>query len=234
VLEPPERGTTVKELMKLEWDYPVYVKPQIGNYSRSGREALPREEALAYIAGDDPRPLVIVRECGWCKGSDDALLSERLDNEKTMLMSKWFHMVKLPNDVLSDDHPFRNLFEGGDPPHLFVTKRDGSLNVALSGQQSQTELWAALRDVLDATYKVDAEQAVRRMYKLLDKFDELDQTEARLSANLSDEIESKGARSGKIKKLKQDLEQVEDERKLTQAELDELRDLAGNRKDSKG
>jgi hypothetical protein len=213
--------------MKLAWDYPVYVKEQTGKYARIGREALPRDQALAHIAGDDPRPLVIVRECGFCEGSDDALLSARLDNERTVLMSHWFHMVKLPNDVLSDDHPFRNLFAGDEPPHLFVTRRDGSLSLPLSGQQSQTELWAALEEVLDAEYEVDAEKAVKRIYRLLDKFDELDRAAARLAANLSDEIEKKGPTSGKIRKIKKDLDELEDERKLTRAELDRLRDLDG-------
>jgi chromosome segregation ATPase len=81
--------------------------------------------------------------------------------------------------------------------------------------------------VLDATYDIDAKKAIQRIYKLLDKFDELDQARARLAAELSDEIERKGPKSVKIKKIKQDMEKVDSERKLTQQELDKLRDLPG-------
>jgi hypothetical protein len=226
---PKVRGDTAKKLMDLTWDFPVFASERPdeieGTYAKQRRVALPKSEALRFLAGDDPRPLVVVRECGWCEGSDDALLSTRLDNEKTVLMSHWFHMVKLPNHVLEPDHPFRNLFDGGEPPHLFVSSSDGSVQLPLSGQQSQTELWNALDEVLDASYEKDAERAVQQTYKLLDQLDELDLADARLHAKFSDELERKGPKSSKLKRIKKDIAELKSERKDAVGELAEVRDL---------
>ena len=168
---------------------------------------------------------MIVRECGWCEGSDDALLSTRLDNDKTILLSHWFHVVKLPNHVLQDDHPFRNLFDDDEPAHLFVATADGSKELPLSGEQSQTELWNALASVLDLTYEDDPERAVQRIYKLLDRFDELDEADARLHAKFSEELEKRGPKSSKLKKIRKDIDKVGSEREDVRSQLEKLRDL---------
>jgi hypothetical protein len=76
------------------WDYPVYEPPKQDKEGRTvakvARQALPADKALAFIAGDDPRPLLVMRECKVCNGTDDALLSRgNIDNEKTILLSRW-------------------------------------------------------------------------------------------------------------------------------------------------
>ena len=66
--------------------------------------ALSREEAVKKIAGTDPRPLLVVRECNLCRGANHALLSHKLDNERTLLLTQWFHCVKLRPNVLDKNH----------------------------------------------------------------------------------------------------------------------------------
>ena len=113
------RGASAKSLLRIEWDYPVYKQPEEektdGSAAKRIRQALSREDALACIVGDDLRPLLVLRECKVCNGTDDALLKGGIDNEKTFLLSAWFHCVKLPADVLEKDHPFHSLFTQEKP-----------------------------------------------------------------------------------------------------------------------
>lgn len=231
-IAPVVRGETAREILKLDWTFPVYKNPKqtaelaaSGTFVAERRRALPRDEAFAFIAGDDPRPLLIMRECGYCKGSDDALLSTRFNNEKTVLLSKWFHIVKLPNHVLEEDHPFRNLFEADAPSHLFVSTTDGSSVHSLSGQQSQTELWNAMAAVLAEVYADDPEGRVQGMYRILDQLDELDEADQRLHGKFSDELERRGPKSSKLKKIRKSIDKLEADREELLAELEELREM---------
>ncbi len=231
-IAPVVRGDTVRELLKLDWNFPVYTNnknaeamAQGGTFAAERLQALPRDEAFRYIAGDDIRPLLVMRECGFCKGSDDALLSTRFDNDKTVLLSQWFHVVKLPNHVLEQDHPFRNLFEEKAPAHLFIATRDGSTVKPLSGQQSQTQLWNAMVDVLGGVYADDPEDRIQGMYKILDRLDEMDQTDGRLHGKFSDELEKRGPKSSKLKKIRKNIDALKMDRAELLAELGELKDL---------
>ena len=47
----------------------------------------------------------MLRECYLCKGSDVALLSRELNNDRTILLTNWFHCVKLPANTTAADHP---------------------------------------------------------------------------------------------------------------------------------
>lgn len=225
----PTRGHTSKDVLTLAWDFPVIGEaidapaPEAGRtYAKTKREALPRARAFDEVAGDDPRPLLVLRECGWCEGSDDALLSSRFENEKTILLSRWFHAVKLPNHVLESNHEFRNLFDGESPPHLFVATRDGGHAVGLDGQQSQSELWDAMDAIIADVYGMDAERTVKKLYKLLDQFDLLDSDEVRLRERMDSEIEKKGPDSSRFKKLKGQLDETLEQRAVVRAELEEL------------
>ena len=85
-------------------------RPNFGTVARPLRHALSSETVFRTLAGTDPRPLLVLRECAFCNGTDDALLSKGADNERTFLLSTWFHCVKLPVDVLKPDHPYYELF----------------------------------------------------------------------------------------------------------------------------
>jgi hypothetical protein len=231
-IAPVVRGDTAREVLKLDWAFPVYKNPkqtvelaQSGTFVAERLRALPRDEAFRFVAGDDTRPLLVMRECGFCKGSNDALLSTRFDNDKTVLLSQWFHVVKLPNHVLEDDHPFRNLFDDDKPAHLFVATADGSSAFPLSGQQSQTELWNAMTEVLEDVYTDDPQDRIQGMYKILDRLDQLDQADERLHGKFSDELEKRGPKSSKLKKIRKNIDELKSDRNALLAELAELRNL---------
>jgi hypothetical protein len=170
--------------MQLDWDHPVFERagaaPTDGTVALAPRRALPPEEALAYIAGEDRRPLLVLRECLRCAGTEDALLNSGEDNERTYVLSRWFHCIKLPPDVLEPDHPFRNLFPGEDPAHLFIANRDGSGRHDLAGDQSRRELWGAMDRAIADNYRGDHQAAVQKLSRILDDLDEVDRSLAAL------------------------------------------------------
>jgi hypothetical protein len=143
---------------------PPQADPQEHTFVAEKARALSAEDALAYIAGKDPRPLLVLRECKVCNGTDDALLSRaNVDNEKTFLLSRWFHCVKLPVDVLLADHPFHNLFASENPEHMFLCSVDSSTRIPMESERSRTELWGAMMAVLKASYAKSPDGQIRKM-----------------------------------------------------------------------
>jgi hypothetical protein len=210
------RGPSSKSLLKLTWDYPVYKEPEQkseGTVAAKMRRALSREDALAYIAGKDPRPLLVLRECKTCNGTDDALLSRgNVDNERTFLLSRWFHCVKLPVDVLQKDHPFHNLFDDSDPEHMFLGTADGSMHLALESERSRVELWDTMMTVLKASYTREPEVTVKRMVKVIDDFDRVDERIVALEQKIDGILETDGPESKKLKKIHDELAAAQKER----------------------
>lgn len=211
------RGTSARTVLKLGWDYPVYKAPAAASTgdtaSQAVRRALSREDALAYIAGKDPRPLLVLRECKTCNGTDDALLSRGdVDNEKTFLLSRWFHCVKLPVDVLEKDHPFRNLFDAKDAEHMFLGTPDGAVHIALESERSRVELWGAMMTTLKASYASNPEAVLRKMERTIDDFDLVDQRFDALEQRIDQLLETEGPDSRKLKKVQDELAAVRKER----------------------
>jgi hypothetical protein len=172
------------------------------------RRVLPAAEAFAYIAQDDRRPLLVLRECLTCNGTDDALLTRKCDNERTLLMSRWFQCVKLPPDVIDEDHPFHELFPGKAPAHLFVARWDGSERRELGGAQSRAELWSVLESALSAEYEKKVDGSIKELLELLDEFDRIDSETSAVENQIDDAIEADGADSPKLKKLRKKLDDL--------------------------
>jgi hypothetical protein len=241
-MAPPKstRGASAKTLLKLGWEYPTYVAPGVADDSGKTvapkvREALSREAALTYIARDDLRPLLVLRECKTCNGTDDALLSRaNVDNEKTFLLSRWFHCVKLPVDVMQKDHPFHNLFADENPEHMFLCTADGTLRVPLESERSRVELWDAMSKVLKASYASEPEAAIRKMERAIDAFDEFDSTIAMLEKRADEALETEGPDSKKFKKAKDEVTAARKERdalfKVIDQATSELRLKPSNQK----
>ena len=225
---PNPRGPTSRYELKLDWDFPTHVEKS-GEEGRTtavqARHALPLEEAYASIASDDMRPLLVLRECFQCNGTDDALMTRQQDNERTLLMSRWFHCVKLPPDVLEEDHPFHELFAGKKPGHLFLARRDGTQRQDLTGQQSRTELWDLMESYLELEYEKSADRSLKPMIALLDRFDRIDSDIASTKDKIDDLIESGKASSSKMKKLQDKLGDLEKAKTRARAEAVKLSDL---------
>ena len=230
----------------MEWDYPVYTPPKEEadgrTVAKKKRQALPREEAFKVIAGDDPRPLLILRECKVCNGTDEALLKTGSDNEKTFLLSRWFHCVKLPVDVLEEDHPFHNVFQQKDSPeHLFVASIDGSNQDPLESDTSRTELWESMRDLLAKEYKSKPDRPLKSITKLLDKMDSIDERLRELITRQDELLEEEGPNSKKLPKLAKKIAKAEKERdelnedvvKAYKIELRRQREAAKAKKEDK-
>lgn len=212
---PTGHGKTAKTLLKMKWNYPVHQLVNLaasaqdgGTVSKAVRRALDTQVAYYEISGKDRRPLLVLRECRLCNGTDDALLSRDGGNERTLIMTRWFNCVKLPIEVLEDDHPFGNLFPEEHPPHLFVARWDGSDPLALRGDMSRSELTSHLYTMLDREYQNPAEKTVKEIEKILSSYDVLDEKIARLEIAVDDEIEKSGPDSRKLKKLTNGLKEA--------------------------
>lgn len=227
------RGKTSKDLLQIAWDYPVWkpAAPTTGQSASTGTVVVERERALALeqamqlVVREDKRPLLVMRECERCKGTDHALLSRSLDNEQTVLLTRWFHCVKLPPNVLQADHPLTALFkpqkEGERIPHLFFVDPDGTHKLPLPGDQSQSELWETMFSYLERCYEGDAKKAVKELRNVLNQFDRIDSRTTELRGRIDKEIEKRGPDSDKLPKLEKDLAELEDERKkLHEKELE--------------
>lgn len=219
------RGPSSKHYLDMKWDYPVYApeakESANGTVSRPVRKALTREEAVAFIAGDDPRPLLVLRECAVCNGTDEALLKGGSDNEKTYLLSAWFHCVKLPVDVMEKDHPFNAIFvQEKAPEHLFVCSVDGTNHDPLESQTSRTELWKSMHALLKLEYKQKPDAALKKVTALLDKLDASDARLAELLSRRDQILEEDGPESKKLPKLAKKIAKGELERDKLHGEVD--------------
>ncbi|MCU0862636.1 MAG: hypothetical protein MUC36_02485 [Planctomycetes bacterium] len=223
-------------MLEIAWVYPVW-KPTESGGSSSGatsaaqaERALPIEQAYELVTDGDKRPVLILRECDRCKGTDHALLSRSLDNEQTVLLTHWFRCVKLPTNVLTDKHPFYNLFkrekEGDRIPHLFFVDPDGANKRELPGDQPQTVLWETMFSYLERCYAESAKAAIKELRQLLSQYDKLDEEEKNVRNRLDKEIEKNGPDSPKVKKLEADLLKLAKDREKLGAKEKELRDLA--------
>ena len=228
-----ERQKTSKQRLRLEWNFPVFrverstddARGQSATVTGSESVALTREEAIKWVANDDRRPMLVLRECDACGGTDDALLNRRMNNEKTLLLATWFRCIKLPTHVMKANHPFHNLFAGEHPPHLFLCRHDGTGAIPMTGGQSQAELWQAMTGLLRECYTRDAEVAIKEWLKLFTKFDHCDTMEQTLAERFDEELEKNGPKSLKLAEIKADIERIRKEREKALAKEKEVRDL---------
>lgn len=192
--------------------------------------ALPAEVAYRFVADGDKRPLLILRECELCKGTDHALLGRSLDNEVTALLTQWFRCVKVPTNVLDEKHPLHAFFQRSKPderiPHLFFSDCDGGNKAALPGDQSQTQLWETMYGFLDRCYQGDARKVVKELRGLLGQYDTIDTKESDVRARIDKEIEKNGPESDKLPKYDADLKKITSERQELLAREQKLRNLA--------
>lgn len=209
------RGKSSRERLRIRWDYPT----------PPGEQRLDRESALAEIRGKDMRPLLVLRECPGCRGTDNALLSRKLDNEKTVLMTRWFHCVRLTNRVMEENHPFHALFAGIDPPHLFAASWDGAAVVPFDGRQPQRTLWRGLTRILRAEYRRDPQQAIRSWLRVLNEFDTVDSQEQPLRAKIYQAEFKHGKSSSQLRGMRKELARLQEKRKRLEAKEKKIFDL---------
>lgn len=197
-----------------------WVAPKEGTYVVPSREALPREAALRELAKDDPRPLLVLRECSVCNKTDDALLKPGIDNERTLYLARFFHCVKLPVDVLSPDHPFHALFPDKGSEHLFVCAADGSGKVPLESETSRVELWSAMDRVATAAYGESPLAAWQALQRTIERLDDVDLRIEELEAREAELAEKPGTTRAKRDKVERELAKARAQRDALRAEYE--------------
>ncbi len=223
-----ERGHTSKDRLKVDWCHPVPPKLDPRKTVAAGPMALEAALAVLWEAGDD-RPLLVMRECSKCKDGDEALLQRSLNNDRTLLLTKWFRTVRLPMHVVEPTHPFHNVFRGYDwkdnVPHFFLLAHPGATPVAFTGQQTQTQLWKGMQDVLSERYTKDAAKAVKAWLSVLDAFDTIDARRLQLRDQLAEARATEGPDSSQAKRLTESLDRLNEERDLALAREAKIREL---------
>jgi len=217
-------ATTPRELTAsrlLRWDWDRAYAPR----SATQAKPLSGDEALAELAGGDLRPLLILRECDSCAGTEEAFLSREFDNERTILLGRWFHAVKLGKDVLDEQHPFHALFAGKKPAHLFVATADGKTRTDMDGAQSQAKLWRAMLGVLGKSYRKDPDAGVRAMQKLLDRLDVVERRLSELDERLLEARAADAADAAELRDLQGDVERASADRQALLEEGKVIDDL---------
>jgi len=223
--------------LQIEWNYPLWKPAEKDQPDAPGttvvaqiEHALPAAEAWKLTNDGDKRPLLVLRECERCKGTDHALINRELDNEQTLLLTRWFRCVKLPTNVLDEKHPLYKLFERSKPgepiPHLFFCDPDGGNKAPLPGNQSQTELWEVMYGFLERCYQGDAKKTVKELRSLLGQFDRLDVQEIDARARIDKEIEKSGPASERLGKLEAELKKLTKEREDLKVREKKLRAMA--------
>jgi hypothetical protein len=223
-----ERGPTSMERLKVDWLHPVPApKPAAGGTTTA--DPLPLADVFAQLWENDQRPLLVLRECGECKGTDDALLSRSLKNDRTLLLTKWFRCVRMPAHVVEPTHPFYRLFQvlsnAEGTPHVFLLASPGADAVCFCGQQTQTQLWRGMGDVLAERYSKDATKAIREWLSILDTFDTIDARRLQLQEQLDAARANEGPESAKAKKLGESLEKLKEERDAALAHEAKVKEL---------
>jgi hypothetical protein len=210
-----ERGETARQRLRIHWEYPV---------APSRSQPLERAAVLRLVRGDDPRPLLVARECAHCEGTDAALLDTANDNEKTVLLTRWFRCVKLPKHVVEPAHAFSEVFTGAPSPHLLLVDNAGECT-AFSGWQEQAELWEAMHDVLRREYQRDAKVAIQRLRNVLASYDKIDADEREVTALLDRSEEMQGDLSPRAKELRAQLDRILPRRRAAEVEEERASDL---------
>lgn len=212
-------GHTVQGLLQIAWDHAVFAAPR----QTSGTQALPGpmtpEAAIAYIAGSDKRPLLVLRECAGCRGTDLALLRTDASNERTLLLTRFFHCVRLPANAAAEGHAFSRLLTGHN--HLLLCDSDGSDRVDFSGSQSQSELIQTMRKAIERNHGIDATGALNELQKALAQMDRIDAQEADTMLAIDKALDQRGG-TARVVELQQRGQALVAERKAVLARIAEL------------
>jgi len=224
------REATSKDRLKIDWRHPV---PPARDAERTASAvALPLAEALQVLWENDERPLLVLRECHYCQDSDQALLSRSLNNDRTLLLTKWFRVVRLPMHVTEPSHPFYNVFAGyafkssnGQTPHFYLLAHPAAQPVEFTGEQMQSSLWKGMAAVLGERYGRDPNKAVKEWLLLLNEFDRFDALLRSTQAELDETRAKNGPKSDKAKELEKRLAELKTQRGEALAREDRVRDL---------
>ncbi len=222
-----EHRRNALDQLRIDWDYPAFPPQTTAGTTVAPKvyRALPVDEAIQHLAGTDRRPLLVLRECWVCQGSERALLNAKEASEKTLLFTQWFHCIRLDDSARHETHPCYKLLQENGMPHLLLCESNGSTRIPLDGQHPQSQLWSAMRKVLRQAYTKDPDQAMRELFKVLAEHDHLDSREAEVSAQLQSKLDQHAKTSPAVRELEQELARIATQREDLKRRQNEIADL---------
>lgn len=188
----------------------------------SAEVKLAQEEAIKHLRKDDPRPLLILRDCEGCANKEGDLLKRSLDDERFILGTGWFHCVKLPHEVIEEDNALSALFTGSIPAHIVVATWDAETIVPIN-RASAKEMWDGMEKVLKKDYKKNAGKAMKGLQRMLVDFDKIDGRMAELETQLA--AKEANGQEARANKVRNELAELEQERAKLFVQEAKLRDL---------
>ena len=212
MIPPAVRQATSKSKLSIDW------RPS-GVYAE-----LPMEitKIVEELRGNDPRPLLILRDCNGCANKEGDRLRRALEDEHFALATEWFHCVKLGPEALEEGHWAHALYDDKVPTHVTVASWDGTV-VRNIKKATPTELWRGMRKVVRHDYKKNPDTPLKKLQKMLGAFDLLDEREDELKRQIAGTDPK--FQKARLKKLERELTEVGVEREELFAKERELREL---------
>ena len=206
------RGKTSTSRLNADWQAPIL----------SAEKKLELQEALKELRGEDPRPLLLLRDCDGCKNKEGDLLKRTLLDERLLLATGWFHCVRFSHDVVNPEHPFSVIFEHERHPHIAMASWDLKtfMQVPRAGQK---DVWKSMKRVIGKDYKKSPESAMKGLMKVLVEYDAIDDREEALKTQISTKKER--GKTARVKILEKELATLAEEREELIEEEESLKDL---------
>jgi hypothetical protein len=206
------RGKTSTSRLNADWQEPLV----------SAEKNLELQEALKTLRGDDPRPLLILRDCDGCKNKEGDLLKRTLLDERLLLATGWFHCVRFSHDVVNPEHPFSIIFKHERHPHIAMSSWDLKTFIQVP-RAGQKDVWKSMKRVMGKDYKKSPESAMKGIMKLLVEYDAIDDREEALKIQVSAKKER--GKTARVKILEKELAILAEEREELIEEEASLKEL---------
>lgn len=214
-----EHERTAKSRLTYAWESVLVMPPAAEGptVAAARAKALPFADAVALLADGDPRPLLVLRESWPLGAADQVEMDRKLDNEKTILLAKWFRCVSVADSVRHADHPLHSLFTASPAPRLVLCAADGGHLTGFAGSENLSRLWAAMIDLLGRHVDGDCVAAVHEEMGILSRFDHLDSMETEFATRLDRLLESAAPSQREITQLRARLAELQRERTALEA-----------------
>lgn len=222
------RQRTSRARLSWDWDYAKVVQvvaESDDTVAAPQSRALPFDEAIGRVAGDDQRPLLVLRECFLCGSDEESDIGRKLLNEKTVMLARWFHCVRVSDAVRAQNHPLHALFSGERSPHLVLCASDGSRFTPVFGEEPLSAVWQKMRGLLQDAYEGDVHEATSALLQTLSRFDHVDSMEAELASRLDAAERTAAPDAAKIGKLRDQLAGLALERRAVERQEKRALDL---------
>jgi hypothetical protein len=183
------------------------------NFPRTPKAAQPLawERAVAALAGDDPRPLLVRRRGHAEERTREARIEAFLEGEEMRVLSRFFRCVDLPDATRHPEHVLSGLYVPEQPPLLFVTTADGADPIGFSGQEPANLIGDVVVDTLARAYSGNVDTTVKGIRRLIEDYDRLLPRERELLAAVDDAVAEHGDKAKETMRQRERLAKLQAE-----------------------